>query len=82
MNGWLQKEAKRGSVVRQELVSGVPAALLDVRPGMSVLDVCAAPGSKTSQYAAGREKGASLSLQLANLAMKCVKESVGASREW
>ena len=50
MNGWLQAAARGGGVVRQELVSGAPSELLGVRPGDAVLDVCAAPGSKTSQY--------------------------------
>ena len=30
----------------------LPAALLDVRPGQRVLDLCAAPGGKSSQLAA------------------------------
>ena len=38
-----------GEISRQEIVSMIPAYLLDVQPGNSVLDVCAAPGSKTSQ---------------------------------
>ena len=50
LNGWLQAAARGGGVVRQELVSGAPSELLGVRPGDAVLDVCAAPGSKTSQY--------------------------------
>lgn len=32
-----------------------PAGLLDVRPGMRVLDLCAAPGGKTTQLAAALE---------------------------
>ncbi len=35
----------------QEEVSMLPALLLDVRPGMRVLDLCAAPGGKTAQVA-------------------------------
>ncbi|MFQ5621667.1 MAG: NOL1/NOP2/sun family putative RNA methylase, partial [Candidatus Nanoarchaeia archaeon] len=35
----------------QEAVSMVPPLALDVKPGMKVLDMCAAPGSKTSQIA-------------------------------
>ncbi len=35
----------------QEAVSMIPVELLDVRPGMRVLDLCAAPGNKTAQIA-------------------------------
>ncbi|KAG5473907.1 hypothetical protein LSCM1_04542 [Leishmania martiniquensis] len=38
-----------GYLTRQETVSMVPPLLLQVEPGMRVLDMCAAPGSKTSQ---------------------------------
>lgn len=37
----------------QEPSAQVPAELLDARPGMTVLDLCAAPGGKTTQLAAG-----------------------------
>eukprot|EP00172_Hildenbrandia_rubra_P000783 Plantae.Rhodophyta-Hildenbrandia_rubra.ctg14410.p1 GENE.Plantae.Rhodophyta-Hildenbrandia_rubra.ctg14410~~Plantae.Rhodophyta-Hildenbrandia_rubra.ctg14410.p1 ORF type:complete len:803 (-),score=129.36 Plantae.Rhodophyta-Hildenbrandia_rubra.ctg14410:1035-3443(-) len=38
-----------GSINRQEAVSMIPPLLLDMRPGLSVIDMCAAPGSKTAQ---------------------------------
>jgi tRNA (cytosine34-C5)-methyltransferase len=38
-----------GYVSRQEAVSMIPPVLLDVQPGHRVLDMCAAPGSKTTQ---------------------------------
>ncbi|PBJ72690.1 hypothetical protein BCY84_15255 [Trypanosoma cruzi cruzi] len=38
-----------GYLTRQETVSMLPPVLLQVRPGHRVLDMCAAPGSKTSQ---------------------------------
>ena len=38
-----------GCLARQEVVSMLPVAVLDVGPGQRVLDVCASPGSKTAQ---------------------------------
>lgn len=43
----LQHEA--GFIVRQEAVSMIPPIFLQARAGEAVLDVCAAPGSKTLQ---------------------------------
>ena len=42
-------EAEAGHITRQELVSMIPTLLLDVESHHAVLDMCAAPGSKTSQ---------------------------------
>lgn len=41
-----------GAFYSQEPSASAPAALLDVQPGMKVLDMCAAPGGKSSQLAA------------------------------
>lgn len=41
-----------GAFYSQEPSAAAPAALLDVQPGMKVLDTCAAPGGKSSQLAA------------------------------
>ena len=46
---WISRNAAEGLVSRQEIVSAVPVAMLDVQPGHSVLDLCASPGSKTLQ---------------------------------
>ncbi|CAJ1401750.1 unnamed protein product [Effrenium voratum] len=46
---WLAESQAKGLVSRQEVVSTVPVALLEVQPGHVVLDMCAAPGSKTLQ---------------------------------
>ncbi len=44
-------EIYQGNIIRQEAVSMFTPLLLDVHPGQSVVDMCAAPGSKTSQIA-------------------------------
>ncbi|CAG8811083.1 39927_t:CDS:10, partial [Gigaspora margarita] len=46
---WLVAETEVGNISRQEAVSMIPPLLLDVKPGHWVLDMCAAPGSKTVQ---------------------------------
>lgn len=46
---FLVSETAVGNISRQEIVSMIPPLLLDVRPGMTVLDLCAAPGSKSAQ---------------------------------
>jgi len=40
---------EKGNLSRQEAVSMIPPLLLDVKPEHAVLDMCAAPGSKTAQ---------------------------------
>lgn len=49
MNQLLFRVRKSGEVSVQEAASMLPAALLDPAPGDRVLDLCAAPGSKTTQ---------------------------------
>ncbi|KAF6842147.1 methyltransferase [Colletotrichum plurivorum] len=46
---FLVSETSVGNISRQEVVSMIPPLLMDVRPGMTVLDMCAAPGSKAGQ---------------------------------
>ncbi|KAF4550044.1 Multisite-specific tRNA:(cytosine-C(5))-methyltransferase-like protein [Elsinoe fawcettii] len=46
---FLVSETSVGNISRQEAVSMIPPLVLDVRPGHTVLDLCAAPGSKSSQ---------------------------------
>ncbi|MBI0434909.1 RsmB/NOP family class I SAM-dependent RNA methyltransferase [Roseomonas sp. KE0001] len=41
-----------GAAWAQDAAAALPARLLDVRPGMAVADLCAAPGGKTAQLAA------------------------------
>ena len=49
LSDFLFRENLLGHVVRQELASMIPALMLDVQSHHLVLDVCAAPGSKTEQ---------------------------------
>ena len=46
---FLVSETSVGNISRQEAVSMIPPLLMDVKPGMIVLDLCAAPGSKAAQ---------------------------------
>lgn len=46
---YLLVENEVGNISRQEAVSMIPPLVLDVEPHHHVLDMCAAPGSKTAQ---------------------------------
>lgn len=46
---YLVSETSVGNISRQEVVSMIPPMLMDLKPGMTVLDMCAAPGSKAAQ---------------------------------
>lgn len=46
---FLVSETSVGNISRQEVVSMIPPLFMDVKPGMTVLDLCAAPGSKAAQ---------------------------------
>lgn len=48
-HAWLVSAAENGDISRQEAVSMIPPLLLDIQHQHQVLDMCAAPGSKTSQ---------------------------------
>ncbi|KAG6451499.1 hypothetical protein O3G_MSEX007192 [Manduca sexta] len=49
LHNFLVAETAAGGVSRQEQVSMIPPVALDVKPHHKVLDMCAAPGSKTAQ---------------------------------
>ena len=46
---WLMIHTEAGFITRQETVSMIPPVVLSVEPHHKVLDMCAAPGSKTTQ---------------------------------
>ena len=49
VHNWLLHGTETGQLVRQEVASMLPVCLLDVQPSSVVLDMCASPGSKTTQ---------------------------------
>lgn len=49
LHEWLKQQTHAGFITRQEIVSMVPPVVLAPKPDDKVLDMCAAPGSKTSQ---------------------------------
>ncbi|KAF8565377.1 hypothetical protein P879_02397 [Paragonimus westermani] len=49
LHQFLVSETESGNISRQEAVSMLPPLLLDIRSHHSVLDLCAAPGSKSAQ---------------------------------
>lgn len=49
LHNFLIAETKSGNISRQEAVSMIPPLVLDVKSHHKVLDMCAAPGSKTAQ---------------------------------
>lgn len=49
LHNFLISETNSGNISRQEAVSMIPPIVLDVKPHHKVLDMCAAPGSKTAQ---------------------------------
>ena len=49
MHKFLIAETESGYLTRQEAVSMLPPLFLDIKESSSILDLCAAPGSKTAQ---------------------------------
>jgi 16S rRNA C967 or C1407 C5-methylase (RsmB/RsmF family) len=49
LNDWIVRQSAAGALTRQEIVSMIPATLLQIQSHHKVLDLCAAPGSKTTQ---------------------------------
>lgn len=49
LHKFIMAETDNGFISRQESVSMIPPLLLDIRRGQNILDMCAAPGSKTAQ---------------------------------
>ena len=50
LHNFLVAETESGSISRQETVSMLPPLVLGVKPHHTVLDMCAAPGSKVGHF--------------------------------
>ena len=58
---------RTGRITRQESVSMIPTIALEIKPGELVLDMCASPGSKTTQISENLEnKGLVIANEIAN----------------
>ena len=69
MHKYLQQAFEAGLIARQELVSMIPPLFMDVQPDDIILDMCAAPGSKTSQLLEmlyGNQRGLTKGCVIAN----------------
>ncbi|XP_067932243.1 RNA cytosine-C(5)-methyltransferase NSUN2-like [Watersipora subatra] len=49
LHSFLVSESESGNISRQEAVSMIPPLLMDIKSHHKILDMCAAPGSKTAQ---------------------------------
>ena len=68
---FLVAETDVGNITRQEVVSMIPPLLMDLKPNMTVLDLCAAPGSKSGQliemlHAGEEDRAREVAYNLAN----------------
>ena len=68
---FLVAENDVGNITRQEVVSMIPPLVMGIKPGMTVLDLCAAPGSKSGQimellHAGEEERVRTVAKHLAN----------------
>ena len=68
---FLVAESDVGNISRQEVVSMIPPLVMDLKPGMTALDLCAAPGSKSAQliemvHAGEEERTREVAADLAN----------------
>lgn len=57
LHNFLIAETGSGNISRQEAVSMIPPLVLSVEPHHKVLDMCAAPGSKTAQLIEALQSG-------------------------
>jgi tRNA (cytosine40_48-C5)-methyltransferase len=66
-----------GYIYIQEAASQIPAEVLDPKEGETVLDMCAAPGSKTTQMAAMmKNKGTIVALDANNARLPSIKNNL------
>lgn len=71
LHRFIMAETENGFISRQEAVSMIPPLVLDVHWGQNILDMCAAPGSKTAQLLEYLKYDKTLGLSSANSSDTC-----------
>lgn len=68
---------QNGEIYLQNVASQIPATILDPKPGEIVLDLCASPGSKTTQMSAlMQNKGKIIAIELNNIRFARLKHNI------
>ncbi|MCX7834736.1 MAG: 16S rRNA (cytosine(967)-C(5))-methyltransferase RsmB [bacterium] len=75
LRGW--KYLLEGYCTVQDLGSGLPVVILDPKPGERVLDLCAAPGGKTTQIAERMQnQGKIIAIDVSEKRLELVREGI------
>ena len=74
-------EYKEGQFIVQDPATAAAVSLMDIRPGLNVLDACAAPGGKTIQLAWRMTGGRLVALDLYEDRLATLRENLARTRQ-